>query len=70
VTPPLLDMLGVPNRGLRADDIRARVTTWLTARADLAWQLPAERLDEAAEEAVFRPDRSSPRRARVSRSTR
>jgi hypothetical protein len=36
VAEVLLDMLGVPNRGLRADDIRARVTTWLTARADLA----------------------------------
>jgi len=52
VAEVLLEMLGVPSRGPRAEDIQARLTTRLTARVDLAWQLPAERLDEAVEEAL------------------
>jgi hypothetical protein len=52
----LVDLLGIPPRSSRADEIRARVRTRLTARAGQAWQTLAERLDAAAEEALFRPD--------------
>jgi hypothetical protein len=52
----LLDLLGIPPRSPRADEIRVRVTTRLTSRTGQAWQTLAERLDQAAEEALFRPD--------------
>ncbi|GAA0897766.1 hypothetical protein [Pseudonocardia zijingensis] len=52
----LLDLLGIPTRSPRADELRARVRTRLTARTGQAWQTLAERLDAAAEEALFRPD--------------
>jgi hypothetical protein len=58
VADVVVDLLRVS--GAQADRVRVQVTDRLSSRTDLAWQTLAEKLDAAAEVALFLPDPLTP----------